>query len=176
MSGYPDWLLAVVSPGERLPDDAALMARAIAVGGANLEHTGGGPFGAVVADGDRRVVGIGTNLVVPTHDSTAHAEIMALRRAEEALESYSLRINGFTLYTSAAPCLMCAAALGWAGVPRVVAAARRADVEALGFIEGPSGFDAADVLRNAGIVYEADCLRDDAVALLGRYSGVIYNG
>ena len=175
MSIYPDWLLAVVEPGERLADDAAFMGRTIAVGLANVERAGGGPFGAIVADGERRVVAIGTNLVVPGHDSTAHAEITAIRRAEAALETHSLRITGFTLYTSAAPCLMCAAAIGWAGVPRVVAAARRADVEALGFIEGPAGFETAEVLRSAGVAYQADCLRDDAVALLGRYTGTIHD-
>ena len=70
----------------------------------------------VVRDG--RVVARGHNEVVSGHDPTAHAEIVALRRAGAALGTPVLA--GCTLYTTLEPCPMCAAALSWARIDRVV--------------------------------------------------------
>jgi len=70
----------------------------------------------VVRDG--RIVARGHNEVVSGHDPTAHAEIVALRRAGAALGTPVLA--GCTLYTTLEPCPMCAAALSWARIDRVV--------------------------------------------------------
>ena len=56
----------------------------------------GGPFGAVVVK-DGKVIGKGNNCVISSHDSTAHAEITAIRCAEQALETYDL--TGCELYS-----------------------------------------------------------------------------
>lgn len=109
--------------------EAALLERAIALGVANVAQ-GGGPFGAVVAQGER-VVAEGANRVTATCDPTAHAEIVAIRAAGRALGRFSL--EGLALYTSCEPCPMCLAACYWAHLDRVVFAADRFDAEAAGF-------------------------------------------
>jgi len=109
--------------------ETALLERAIALGVANVAR-GGGPFGAVVAAGER-VVAEGANRVTATCDPTAHAEIVAIRAAGNALSRFSL--EGFTLYASCEPCPMCLAACYWARLDRVVFAADRFDAQAAGF-------------------------------------------
>ncbi|MFZ1059645.1 MAG: nucleoside deaminase [Candidatus Rokuibacteriota bacterium] len=70
----------------------------------------------VVRDG--RVVARGHNEVVSGHDPTAHAKIVALRRVGSALGTPVLA--GCTLYATLEPCPMCAAALSWGRIDRVV--------------------------------------------------------
>lgn len=109
--------------------DAALLERAIALGVANVGRDGG-PFGAVIALGER-VVAEGMNRVTASCDPTAHAEIVAIRAAGHALGRFSLA--GFTLYASCEPCPMCLAACYWARLDRVVFAADRFDARDAGF-------------------------------------------
>ena len=109
--------------------EAALLERAIALGVANVAR-GGGPFGAVVAAGER-IVAEGANRVTASCDPTAHAEIVAIREAGRALGRFSLA--GLTLYASCEPCPMCLAACYWARLDRVVFAADRFDAQEAGF-------------------------------------------
>lgn len=74
----------------------------------------------VVRDG--AAVARGHNEVVSTCDPTAHAEIVVLRRAAEALGSPLL--TGCVLYTTVEPCIMCAAAIAWARIDTVVIGTR----------------------------------------------------
>jgi tRNA(adenine34) deaminase len=77
------------------------------------------PIGAVVVrDGDGEVLGAGHNERELRQDPTAHAEILALRRAAEAAGSW--RVLDATLYVTLEPCAMCAGAIVLARVPRVV--------------------------------------------------------
>ena len=75
------------------------------------------PIGAVIVSGDR-VVGRGYNLVETLHDVTAHAEMQAITAASDTLGGKYL--PECTLYVTVEPCAMCAAALGWAQIGRVV--------------------------------------------------------
>jgi guanine deaminase len=99
--------------------------------------TDGGPFGAVVARGDE-VISTGTNRVTASGDPTAHAEIVAIRRAAEALGTHDL--SGCVLYASTEPCPMCLAATWWARIGEIVFAADR-DAAAR------AGFDDAAIYR-----------------------------
>ena len=75
------------------------------------------PVGAViVAKG--RVIARGHNMTEALHDPTAHAEMIALTAATEAMGGKYL--NDCTLYVTVEPCPMCAAALAWAQVGRIV--------------------------------------------------------
>lgn len=75
------------------------------------------PIGAiVVARGE--VVGRGHNLTEALHDVTAHAEMQAITAAEETLGGKYL--NQCTLYVTVEPCVMCAGAIGWAQLGRLV--------------------------------------------------------
>ena len=92
--------------------------------------SGGGPFGAVVAQGER-VVARGQNRVTIDMDPTAHAEVVAIRRACAAVGRFDLR--GLTLYSSCEPCPMCLASIHWARLDRAYFSATRWDAAAVGF-------------------------------------------
>ena len=149
------------------------MRRALAAATTGLARRGG-PFGALVVDERGEILAVGVNTVLVTNDPTAHAEIVAIRRATATRKAFSLR--GCTLVATCAPCIMCAGAIHWAGIDRVVAGARATDAEGIGFIEGPVGFDAAAFLRARGVEYEGDVEREAAVDVLRAYRGPVYNG
>lgn len=79
----------------------------------NLRTGDGGPFGAVIANGQDILV-TAHNQVLKDQDPTAHAEITAIRKATKKLGSYDL--SGYTLYTSCYPCPMCLGAIIWSNI------------------------------------------------------------
>lgn len=76
------------------------------------------PVGAVVVDAAGQLLGQGWNRNIGEHDPSAHAEIVALRRAGAALGNH--RLIGCTLYVTLEPCAMCAMAMVHARLARVV--------------------------------------------------------
>lgn len=106
------------------------MRHAIALSRRGMEGGAGGPFGAVVVK-DGQVVAEGWNQVTSTNDPTAHAEVVAIRRACTALGRFDLR--GAVLYTSCEPCPMCLAAAYWARLDAVVFGNTRDEAAAIGF-------------------------------------------
>jgi len=109
--------------------DKLLLLRAIEIAGKGINN-GGGPFGAVISIGDK-IISEAYNNVVLTNDPTAHAEILAIRKASAILKSHNL--EECTLYTSCEPCPMCLGAIYWAGIKKVVYACDRIDAESAGF-------------------------------------------
>ncbi|MBF4161223.1 nucleoside deaminase [Nocardioides acrostichi] len=103
------------------PHDQRWLARAVELATANV-GAGGGPFGALIVR-DGAEVSTGVNRVTRDLDPTAHAEVVAIRLACTALETFSL--EGCVLYTSCEPCPLCISAALWARVDRVVFAADR---------------------------------------------------
>ncbi len=91
---------------------------------------GGGPFGAIVVHNDS-ILSTGVNLVTRHHDPTAHAEIIAIRRACESLSSFTL--TGCTIYSSCEPCPMCLGAIYWARLDQLFFASSRHDADQAGF-------------------------------------------
>ncbi|MBR6814324.1 MAG: nucleoside deaminase [Alistipes sp.] len=75
------------------------------------------PIGAVVVCGDQ-VIGRGHNLVESLCDATAHAEMQAITAAASTLGGKYLK--GCTIYVTVEPCIMCAGALAWSQIDRVV--------------------------------------------------------
>lgn len=98
------------------PEDETWMRRALELAG-DGRALGEVPVGAVLVQGDR-VLGEGFNQPVRSHDPTAHAEIVALRAAAQAVENY--RLMDTTLYVTIEPCAMCAGALIHSRVSRLV--------------------------------------------------------
>lgn len=109
--------------------DSPFLQRAIDIAVANVAD-GGGPFGAVVVK-DGEVIATGENRVTRDNDPSAHAEVVAIRRAAQALGTFSLQ--GCVLYSSCEPCPMCATTALWARVDEVVFAADREDAARGGF-------------------------------------------
>ena len=89
------------------------------------------PVGAVLVRGDE-VIARGFNHPIGTHDPSAHAEMVALRAAAQALENY--RLPGCELYVTLEPCLMCAGAIMHARIARVVFGARDPKTGACGSV------------------------------------------
>lgn len=71
----------------------------------------GGPFGAAVVK-NGKVIAICSNTVLKDHDPTAHAEVNAIRKACQILNTHDL--TGCELYATGAPCPMCLSAIIWA--------------------------------------------------------------
>jgi guanine deaminase len=110
-------------------DQKAFIQQAIQLALENVQN-GGGPFGAVIVK-EGRVIASGVNQVTPTLDPTAHAEIVAIRRACHALQHFEL--TGCEIYCSCEPCPMCLGAIYWARPERVYFAAPGAAAADAGF-------------------------------------------
>ncbi|WP_410661701.1 nucleoside deaminase [Amycolatopsis sp. lyj-112] len=110
-------------------DEQKWLAEAVKLATANVER-GGGPFGALIVR-DGSVLATGTNQVTPSLDPTAHAEVVAIRAACQAIGDYKL--DGCVLVTSCEPCPLCLSAALWARVGKVVYAADRHDAAKAGF-------------------------------------------
>lgn len=171
----PAWVDEVITAaGPTFADDDAKMARVLSLCMENIAH-GGGPFAAAVFDADR-CVAAGVNRVIDSGYSIAHAEIVALMAAQRALSSV-IDKPSLTLVSSAEPCCQCFGAIVWAGVDRLVCGATTADVEAIGFDEGPKPKDWQACLRARGISVTERVQRAEASALLNEYKlrgGTIY--
>jgi tRNA(Arg) A34 adenosine deaminase TadA len=98
-------------------DDLALLRRSFEVARRARAH-GNHPFGAVLAGPDGEVMLEVENGYLPARDMTAHAERVLATEASRRWRPAELQ--GCTLYSSAEPCAMCAAAAYWAGIGRVV--------------------------------------------------------
>ena len=91
---------------------------------------GGGPFGAVVAY-KGKIISEAYNMVVSSADPTAHAEVLAIRKACLARASHDL--SGCILYSSCEPCPMCLGSIYWAGIKKVFFASDRKAAAVAGF-------------------------------------------
>lgn len=100
------------------PDDATWMRYALALAERASREDDEIPVGALVVGPDGVVIGEGWNRNITEHDPSAHAEIVAMRRAGQALGNH--RLVGCTLYVTLEPCAMCAMAMVHARVSRVV--------------------------------------------------------
>jgi len=142
--------------------DEGFMRHAIALAQAGQVAAGGSPIGCVIVL-DGRIIGQGHNQTEGDHDPTAHAEVVAMRRAGAAVRNWELR--GATLYSTLQPCGMCTMASIWAKIGRIVYGAGRGDVHSMYFED--RHLDTDDFIRDAyrrdigieGGVLAADCAK-----------------
>src|SRR5580700_4840532 len=87
------------------------MQRALDIATERMRANKGGPFGAVIVR-DGEIVAEGWNEVTSTNDPTAHAEVVAIRRACAKLDTFNL--SDCELFASCEPCPMCLGAIYWA--------------------------------------------------------------
>lgn len=81
------------------------------------------PVGAVLVGPNQDILGQGYNQVIGTSDSTAHAEIVALREANLSIQNYRLP-SGCTMFVTLEPCIMCLGALIHARLEHLVIGSR----------------------------------------------------
>ncbi len=170
----PSWVnLFCEQLPESLESPEDRMAVAISLSRQNVVHDSGGPFGALVVERDTgKIIALGVNRVEPANCSSAHAEIMALSLAQQALASWNLSRAGrgeMQLVTSCEPCAMCMGAIPWSGVRSVLCGAGKADAEAAGFDEGDRPDDWVEHLAARGITVVRSLLRTQAAKVLDQY-------
>lgn len=111
------------------PDDGVWMARAL-----EQAHAAWGrgevPVGAVLVR-DGRMIQEAHNRTVGDADPTAHAEVVAIRRAAAKLKRFDL--SDCEIYSTSEPCPMCLAAIAWAGIRKLYYGCTRKDAERIGF-------------------------------------------
>ncbi len=154
------------SAGQATADDLHWMREALSLARQGAGAPGASPIGCVIVL-DGRVVGAGHNEVGLRHDPTAHAEIVAMRRACAALGRDDLR--GAVLYTTLQACGMCTMASIWARIGRIVHGAERDQVHRMYFED--RHLDTMNFIR--------DAYRDD-LQVVGRVLGdecaALYHG
>lgn len=106
------------------------MKRAIELSRDHMNKGDGGPFGAVIVK-DGKIISEGWNQVSSTNDPTAHAEVNAIRKACQDLNTFEL--SGCEIYTSCEPCPMCLGAIYWAHIDKVYYANTREDAAKINF-------------------------------------------
>lgn len=104
--------------------------KAITLATENAKNATGGPFAAIVVK-DGKIIAEAVNTVTVVNDPTAHAEINAIRKACDYLQSFSLK--GCQIYASCEPCPMCLGAIFWARPDVVYFAATQNQASAIGF-------------------------------------------
>ena len=100
------------------PDDLKWMQHALLLAETAQREHDEIPVGALLVTADGELLGEGWNRNLADHDPSAHAEIVAMRRAAQMLGNY--RLTGLTLYVTLEPCAMCAGAISHARIGRVV--------------------------------------------------------
>jgi guanine deaminase len=90
----------------------------------------GGPFGAVIVK-DGEILSAASNEVLVSKDPTSHAEITAIRKACQKLQSHDL--SGCVIYATGEPCPMCLSAIVWANIKTVYYACAASEAEKIGF-------------------------------------------
>ena len=136
-----------------MADDAIFMKRAIRMARA-AGRRGEVPIGALVVLGGR-IVGRGANRPIAARDPTAHAEIVALRRAARSTGNY--RLPGATLYVTLEPCLMCLGAMVQARIARLVYGAPDPKVGATALLRARRAAGLNHRFAIAGGVLSAEC-------------------
>ena len=110
--------------------DKHYIKRAIELSEKGMESNAGGPFGAVVVK-NGEIIAEGFNQVTSSNDPTAHAEVVAIRKACEKLNAFQL--DDCIIYTSCEPCPMCLGAIYWARPKAVYYSCTKEDAAAIGF-------------------------------------------
>jgi tRNA(Arg) A34 adenosine deaminase TadA len=113
-----------------MPTHEYFLKAAVQLSAKNVQSNVGGPFGAVIVQ-NGRIIARGVNLVTAHNDPTAHAEVVAIRKACKKLKTFEL--SNCILYTSCEPCPMCLASAYWARVEAIYFANNRMDAAAIGF-------------------------------------------
>lgn len=146
-----------------LPDDETSMRRALMLADRAEREDDEIPVGAVLVGPDGEILGEGWNRNLAEHDPTAHAEIVAMRRAGQRLGNH--RLVGTTLYVTLEPCAMCAMAMIHARVSRLVYAAGDPKTGACGSV-----FDLlADPRHNHRVEVASGLLAEEASKRLTNY-------
>ncbi len=148
-------------------DDKRFMSRAIELSEkTSMVDSAGGVFGTVIVQ-NGQIIGEGANRVVAENDPTWHGEIQAIREACKKVGSFKL--TGATLYTSAEPCPMCAAAAYWAGIERIFYASTCEDAAEYGDFDDTMIYAELKKPATDRSIPAQQIMRDEAVEVWKKY-------
>ena len=148
-----------------LEQDEAFMKRAIEMAEHGMDTNAGGPFGCVIVK-DGEIIAESHNEVTSTNDPTAHAEMVAIRKACEKLNSFQL--DDCTIYTSCEPCPMCLGAIYWARPKMVYFACTKEDAANIDF-DDQFIYDELDLKIEDRTIRFARLLRKDALTIFDKW-------
>lgn len=132
----------------------------------NVRLGKGGPFAALIVK-DNQIIAEGTNLVTATFDPTAHAEVVAIRRACAKLQDFQLA--GCDFYTTCEPCPMCLGAIYWARPQHIFYANNRADAAAIDF-DDSFIYDEIPLPLDQRKIPMTPCLREEALVIFQEWA------
>lgn len=141
--------------------DKIFMQRAIKLAQEGIDSNSGGPFGAVIVK-DKKIIAEGYNEVTSTNDPTAHAEIVAIKKACKKLNSFQL--EDCVIYASCEPCPMCLGAIYWARPKSVFYACNRNDAAKINF-DDQFIYDEIEKSINKREIDFKNILREEAITV-----------
>ena len=125
------------------------------------------PFGACIVRKEQ-VLSVSHNSAKANIDTTAHAEVQAIREASRQLKM--LELAGCVIYSTCEPCPMCFTACLWAKLGRIVYACRIEDAEKAGIRQIPISSSRMKQLGQSGVQLVGDVLRDESLKLFEAWS------
>jgi len=152
---------------ELTEQDYAFMKRAIYLAETGMNSGQGGPFGAIIVNSKREIIGEGSNSVTSTNDPTAHAEIVAIRNA--CKKSNNFQLDGCTIYTSCEPCPMCLGAIYWARPERIFYASSKYDAADIGF-DDQFIYDEIHKENSHRSIFTKQIMQDDSVRIFKKWA------
>jgi len=125
------------------------------------------PFGACIVRKEQ-VLSVSHNSAKANIDTTAHAEVQAIREASRQLKM--LELAGCVIYSTCEPCPMCFTACLWAKIGRIVYACRIEDAEKAGIRQIPISSSRMKQLGQSDVQLVGDVLREDSLKLFEAWS------
>jgi tRNA(Arg) A34 adenosine deaminase TadA len=125
------------------------------------------PFGACLVR-KSHVVSVAHNSAKANMDTTAHAEVQAIREASRRLKA--LELPGSVIYSTCEPCPMCFTACVWSRVGKIVYACRIEDAEKTGIRQVPIASARMNQLGQSGVELVGDVLREESLKLFEAWS------
>lgn len=141
------------------------MREAIRLSIENVESGRGGPFAAVIVK-DGKIIASGVNEVTGSNDPTAHAEVVAIRKACSTLNSFQL--DGCEIYCSCEPCPMCLGAIYWARASKIYFANTKEDAAAVDF-DDKFIYDEIDLSHTGRKLTTQQLLREEALVAFEKW-------
>ena len=134
-----------------------------------MQEEDGGPFGAVIVNQKGEIIARGHNEVLKTNDPTAHAEICAIRKACQKLNTKDL--SNCRIYSTCEPCPMCLSAIIWANIKTIYYGSTRKDASKVGFKDD----DIYEFLKGKNeLLKRIEINSQECKELLENYTGEIY--
>ena len=141
------------------------MREAIRLSIENVESGKGGPFAAVIVK-DGKILASAVNEVTSSNDPTAHAEVVAIRKACSTLNSFQL--DDCEIYCSCEPCPMCLGAIYWARAAKIYFANTKEDAAAVDF-DDKFIYDEIDLSYTGRKLTTQQLLREEALVAFEKW-------